>query len=75
MSLANLIIIYFILLLSIAFISKKMKFYDKPNNRKIHNSKVFNTGGIIIYLFYLLIINYFEIISNSKNSLQRGIKG
>tara|TARA_B100000029_G_scaffold359802_1_gene352649 strand:+ start:3274 stop:4185 length:912 start_codon:yes stop_codon:yes gene_type:complete len=37
-----------------------MKFYDEPNIRKIHTSKVFNTGGIIIYFFYLSIINFFE---------------
>jgi UDP-GlcNAc:undecaprenyl-phosphate GlcNAc-1-phosphate transferase len=60
----NLIILYFALLLSIAFISKKMEFYDKPNVRKIHDLKVFNTGGIIIYLFYLFIINFFEINYN-----------
>lgn len=73
MSLANLIIIYFILLLSISFISKKMKFYDKPNKRKIHNSKVFNTGGIIIYLFYLLVINYFEINYNIELIISIGL--
>tara|TARA_B100001540_G_scaffold314128_1_gene338419 strand:- start:1025 stop:1939 length:915 start_codon:yes stop_codon:yes gene_type:complete len=37
-----------------------MKFYDTPNIRKIHTSKIFNTGGIIIYLFFLSIINFFE---------------
>ena len=56
----NIIFLYSILLLFIAFISKKMKFYDKPNIRKIHTSKVFNTGGIIIYFFYLSVINFYE---------------
>jgi UDP-GlcNAc:undecaprenyl-phosphate GlcNAc-1-phosphate transferase len=46
------------------FISKKLDFYDKPNIRKIHNSKVFNTGGIIIYFFYLIIVNFFEFNHN-----------
>tara|TARA_Y100000590_G_C15528792_1_gene942324 strand:- start:131 stop:1069 length:939 start_codon:yes stop_codon:yes gene_type:complete len=46
------------------FISKKLDFYDKPNARKIHNSKVFNTGGIIIYFFYLIIVNFFEFNHN-----------
>ena len=56
----NLTILYLILLLFTVFISKKLDFYDKPNVRKIHNSKVFNTGGIIIYVFYLIIVNFFE---------------
>ena len=56
----NLIFLYLILLLFTAFVSKKLKFYDKPNVRKIHTSNVFNTGGLIIYLFYLSMINFFE---------------
>ena len=60
----NLTILYLILLLFTVFISKKLDFYDKPNIRKIHNSKVFNTGGIIIYLFYLIIVNFFEFNHN-----------
>ena len=56
----NIFLLYSILLLFTAFISNKMKFYDKPNKRKIHTSKVFNTGGIIIYFFYLSIINFYE---------------
>ena len=60
----NLTILYLILLLFTVFISKKLDFYDKPNIRKIHNSKVFNTGGIIIYFFYLIIVNFFEFNHN-----------
>ncbi len=56
----NLIFLYLILLLFTTFISKKLKFYDEPDIRKIHTSKVFNTGGLIIYLFYLLVIYLFE---------------
>ena len=55
-----LIFLYLLLFLFTAFISKKLKFYDKPNIRKIHNSNILNTGGIIIYLFYLLVINFYE---------------
>ncbi|MBD1153417.1 hypothetical protein IDG80_02115 [Pelagibacterales bacterium SAG-MED24] len=46
------------------FISRKLDFYDKPNTRKIHSSKVFNTGGLIIYLFYIIIVNFFEFNHN-----------
>ena len=60
----NLTILYFILLLFTVIISKKLKFYDKPNVRKIHKSKVYNTGGLIIYLFYLIIVNFFEFNHN-----------
>ena len=60
----NLTILYLILLMFTVFISKKLDFYDKPNARKIHNSKVFNTGGIIIYFFYLIIVNFFEFNHN-----------
>jgi UDP-GlcNAc:undecaprenyl-phosphate GlcNAc-1-phosphate transferase len=60
----SLAILYLILLLFTIFISKKIELYDRPNVRKVHNSKVFNTGGIIIYLFYLIIINFLEFNHN-----------
>ena len=60
----NLAILYLILLLFTIFISKKFELYDKPNIRKVHTSKIFNTGGIIIYLFYLIIINSLEFNHN-----------
>ena len=60
----NLTILYFFLLLFTVIISKKLEFYDKPNVRKIHKLKVYNTGGLIIYLFYLIIVNFFEFNHN-----------
>ncbi len=57
-------ILYLILLMFTMLISKKFELYDKPNARKIHTSKVLNTGGIIIYLFYLIIINFLELNHN-----------
>ena len=60
----NLIILYLITLMFTVFISKKLEFYDKPNNRKINKSKIFNSGGIIIYIFYLVIVNFFEFNHN-----------
>ena len=35
----NLTILYFIILFITLFISKKLDFYDKPNIRKVHNSR------------------------------------
>ena len=64
MQFINLTFIYLLLLASTILISKKLEFYDKPNIRKIHNSNVFNTGGLIIYLFYLVIVNFFEFNHN-----------
>jgi len=60
----NLTILYFFLLFFTVIISKKLEFYDKPNVRKIHKFKVYNTGGLIIYLFYLIIVNFFEFNHN-----------
>ena len=64
MQFINLTFMYLLLLASTILISKKLEFYDKPNIRKIHNSNVFNTGGLIIYLFYLVIVNFFEFNHN-----------
>ncbi len=60
----NLTILYLIILMITVFISRKLDFYDKPNTRKIHSSKVFNTGGLIIYIFYIIIVNFFEFNHN-----------
>ncbi len=60
----NLTILYLILLIFTVIISKKLEFYDKPNVRKIHKSKVYNTGGLIIYLFFIIIVNFFEFNHN-----------
>ena len=57
----KLIIIYFLLMSLVTFLSKKLKLYDIPNSRrKIHKSKIFNTGGVIIYFYYLTIISFTE---------------
>ena len=56
----NLIFLYLVIFLFTAFISKKLNLYDEPNTRKIHTLRVFNTGGMIIYLFYLSVIYFFE---------------
>ena len=43
------------------FISKKLRFFDKPSSRKIHTYKVVNTGGIAIFIFYIFLVTNFEI--------------
>lgn len=42
-------------------ISKKFHFVDKPSLRKIHTKNVINTGGIPIFIFYILVVSNFEI--------------
>ena len=60
----KLLLLYSVIFFFIFYISKKLEFYDLPNNRKIHNLKIINTGGLIIYLYYLFIINFFEFNHN-----------
>ncbi len=69
----NLIILYLLLLLVTIVISKKLNFYDKPNFRKIHKSQVLNTGGITIYIFYLLVVNFFEFNHNIELIISIGL--
>ena len=60
----KLLLLYSLIFLFIFSISKKLEFYDLPNNRKIHNRKIINTGGLIIYLYYLILVNFFEFNHN-----------
>ena len=69
----NLIILYLLLLLVTIVISKKLNFYDKPNFRKINKSQVLNTGGITIYIFYLLVVNFFEFNHNIELIISIGL--
>lgn len=54
------VIFYLIFFLGLHTLSQKLNLYDIPNKRKLHKSKIVNSGGIIIFLFYLIIIKNFE---------------
>ena len=54
------LIFYVIIFFILVEISKKLNLYDTPNKRKIHKNKIVNTGGVIIFIFYLVIIKNFE---------------
>lgn len=56
-----LILLYPIILYVCIFFSRKFQFYDKPSLRKLHSNKVINTGGVAVFLFYILIVSNFEI--------------
>ena len=53
-------LLYLIILYSTIVISKKFSFFDIPNSRKIHNTKIINTSGLSLYIFVLFIISIQE---------------
>ena len=61
------LIYYLFIFFGAVFISKKLDFTDIPNKRKIHKTKILNTGGIIIFIFYLLLIKNFEFNKELEN--------
>lgn len=63
----NLSIFYVLITLSVIFFSKKMSLYDLPSERKIHKSKILNTGGVSIYIFYIYIVSSFELNTFIEN--------
>ncbi|MBD1142541.1 undecaprenyl/decaprenyl-phosphate alpha-N-acetylglucosaminyl 1-phosphate transferase [Pelagibacterales bacterium SAG-MED35] len=53
-------ILYIIILVIIIFISKKLQFYDSPNDRKLHKKKITNTAGIALYIYLAILATNFE---------------
>tara|TARA_Y100000389_G_scaffold103478_1_gene100391 strand:+ start:2086 stop:3087 length:1002 start_codon:yes stop_codon:yes gene_type:complete len=53
-------LLYLIILYSTILISKKFLFFDIPNSRKIHNTKIINTSGLSLYIFVLFIVSIKE---------------
>ena len=53
-------IIYILISSSIIFLSRYLRYFDKPNKRGIHKIPIINTGGLIIYLFILSVISQSE---------------
>ena len=58
------IILYLFISSIIIIISKYLNYIDKPNKRTFHSVPTINTGGIIIYLFFLTIISQGEFNHN-----------
>ncbi len=58
------LVIYILICSSTIFLSKYLGYFDKPNKRGIHTTPIVNTGGIIIYLFFLSIISISELNYN-----------
>ena len=60
----KLIIIYILISSSIIYLSTYLGYFDKPNKRGIHKIPIINTGGLIIYLFFLSTISQSELNYN-----------
>ena len=58
------IIIYILISSIIIFLSRYLRYFDKPTKRRIHSVPTINTGGLIIYLFFLFIITQGEFNHN-----------
>ena len=55
----KLTLVYILILFGTVILSKKFKFYDIPNNRKLHSKPVINTSGFALYFFLIfLVLNY-----------------
>ena len=60
----TLTLLYLFLFLIIFYLSKNFKWTDVPDKRKIHKYPIYNTGGLIIYFFYLIVVSQYELNSN-----------
>ena len=49
-------IIYILISSTIIYLSTYLRYFDKPNKRGIHKRPIINTGGLILYLFFLSTI-------------------
>ena len=49
-------IIYILISSTIIYLSTYLGYFDKPKKRGIHSRPTINTGGIILYLFFLSTI-------------------
>ena len=56
MLILKLSIIYFLISSSVIYLSLHLKYFDKPNKRTVHKVPTINTGGLIIYLFFLSLV-------------------
>ena len=60
----KLAIIYILISSVVISLSIYLKYYDKPNERTIHSIPIINTGGLIIYLFFLIVVSLGEFNHN-----------
>ena len=58
------VIIYILISSCIIYLSIYLRYFDKPNKRGIHRTPTINTGGLIIYFFFLSVISQDEFNHN-----------
>ena len=64
MTFINLILLYLFIISIVIVISIKLELFDSPNIRKIHKLKILNTGGVSIFIFYLILVFNYEFNHN-----------
>ncbi len=57
-------LIYILISSGIIYLSRYLGYFDKPNKRGIHKIPTINTGGLIIYLVFLILISQTEFNHN-----------
>ena len=62
--LVELLISYIIIIFFVIIFSRKFKFYDVPNNRKLHENRILNTSGLALYIFIIYLTFKIDIPSN-----------
>ena len=60
----KLIILYILISTAIIYLSIYLGYFDKPNKRTVHKIPTINTGGLIIYFFFLSVISQGEFNHN-----------
>ena len=60
----KLVIIYILISSSIIYLSTYLGYFDRPNKRGVHRIPTVNTGGLIIYLFFLSTVSQSELNYN-----------
>lgn len=68
----TLIIFHILILILTIKISYKLKFFDIPNQRKIHKKKIIHTGGIAIFFTYIIILANLELNTEIENLIAVG---
>ena len=58
------IILYILISSAIIYLSIYLGYFDKPNKRRVHKIPTINTGGLIIYFFFLSVISQGEFNHN-----------
>ena len=60
----KLVIIYILISSSIIYLSTYLGYFDRPNKRGVHRIPTVNTGGLIIYLFFVSTVSQSELNYN-----------